>query len=62
MALTGRVVVVVGGVHHPVSLNMNTVIPKMTNAGFWDIKPQFVPQRRHYVSATESRQLMLCKI
>jgi hypothetical protein len=28
----------------------------------WDIKTQFVPHRRHYFSATESSQLMLCKI
>jgi hypothetical protein len=35
----------------------------MKNAVFWDIKTQFVPHRRHiYVSATESRLLMLCKI
>jgi hypothetical protein len=34
----------------------------MTNAVFWDIKTQFVPHRRHYVSATESSRLMLCKV
>jgi hypothetical protein len=32
------------------------------NVVFWDIKPEFVPHRRHYVSTTESSQLMLCKI
>jgi hypothetical protein len=34
----------------------------MKNAVFWDIKTQFVPHRRHYVSATEPSPLMLCKI
>jgi hypothetical protein len=34
----------------------------MKNAVFWDIKPQFVLHRRHYFSATEFSQLMLCKI
>jgi hypothetical protein len=34
----------------------------MKNAVFWDIKTQFVPHRRHYFSATESSQLMLCTI
>jgi hypothetical protein len=34
----------------------------MKNAVFWDVKTQFVPHRRHNVSATEPSQLMLCKI
>jgi hypothetical protein len=34
----------------------------MKNVVFWDIKSQFVLHRRHYVSATEPSQLMLCKI
>jgi hypothetical protein len=34
----------------------------MKNAGFWDIETQFILHKRHYVSATESSQLMLCKI
>jgi hypothetical protein len=34
----------------------------MKNAVFWEIKTQFVPHRKHYFSATESSQLMLCKI
>jgi hypothetical protein len=34
----------------------------MKNDVFWDIKTQFVPHRRHYVSATEPSQLKLCKI
>jgi hypothetical protein len=34
----------------------------MKNAVFWDIEAQFVPHRRHYFSATEPSQLMLCKI
>jgi hypothetical protein len=34
----------------------------MKNAVYWDIKTQFVPQRRHHLTATESSQLMLCKI
>jgi hypothetical protein len=34
----------------------------MKNVVFWDIKTQFVLHRRHYVPATESSQLMLCKI
>jgi hypothetical protein len=33
----------------------------MKNAVFWDIKTQFVPHRRHYVSL-ESSQLILCRI
>jgi hypothetical protein len=28
---------------------------------FWDIKTQFVPHRRHYVSATEHNRITLCK-
>jgi hypothetical protein len=28
----------------------------------WDIKAQFVLHRRHYFSAKEPSQLMLCKI
>jgi hypothetical protein len=33
------------------------------NAVFWDIKAQFLTsQEKHYVSATESGLLMLCKI
>jgi hypothetical protein len=34
----------------------------MKNVVLWDIKLQFVPHRRHYVSATVPSQLMLCKI
>jgi hypothetical protein len=34
----------------------------MKNVVFWDIKTQFVPHRRHIVSATEPSSLMLCKI
>jgi hypothetical protein len=35
----------------------------MKNAVFWDIKnPVRTSQETHYVSATESSQLMLCKI
>jgi hypothetical protein len=34
----------------------------MKNAVIWDVKIQFVPHRRHYVSTTETSQLMLCKI
>jgi hypothetical protein len=34
----------------------------MKNVAFWDIKTPFVLHRRHYVSATESIWLMLCKI
>jgi hypothetical protein len=34
----------------------------MKNVVFWDIKTQFVPQAIHYVYATESNRLMLCKI
>jgi hypothetical protein len=34
----------------------------MKNAVFWDIKPQFVLHRRHYVFATDPSQLMLYKI
>jgi hypothetical protein len=34
----------------------------MKNAVFWYIKTQFVPHRRHYISATVPSQLMLCKI
>jgi hypothetical protein len=34
----------------------------MKNVVFWDLKSQFVPHRRHYVSATEPIQLMLCTI
>jgi hypothetical protein len=34
----------------------------MKNAIFWDIKAQFVPNRRHYFSATERSRLMLCTI
>jgi hypothetical protein len=33
----------------------------MQNAVFRDIKTQFVPHRKHYVSVTEPRRLMLCK-
>jgi hypothetical protein len=31
-------------------------------AVFGDINTQFVPHRKHYVSATEPTRLMLCKI
>jgi hypothetical protein len=34
----------------------------MKNAVFWDIRTQFVPHRKHYVSVTELSRLMLCKI
>jgi hypothetical protein len=34
----------------------------MKNAVFWDIKPQFVPHKRHYFFATEPSRLMSCKI
>jgi hypothetical protein len=34
----------------------------MKNAVFWDIKTQFVHQRKHYVSPIVPRRLMLCKI
>jgi hypothetical protein len=34
----------------------------MKNVVFWDIKSQFVRHRKQYFSATESSQLMLCKI
>jgi hypothetical protein len=35
----------------------------MKNAVFWDIRTQFcTSQETHYVSATESSQLMLCNI
>jgi hypothetical protein len=34
----------------------------MENGVFWDIKPQFVPHRRHITSATELSRFMLCKI
>jgi hypothetical protein len=34
----------------------------MKNVVFWDIETQFVLHRTHYLSATESSQLMLCKI
>jgi site-specific DNA-adenine methylase len=34
----------------------------MKNAVFWNIKAQFVPHRRHYVSATEPNLLLLYKI
>jgi hypothetical protein len=33
----------------------------MKDAVFWDIKTQFVPRRKHYISATESSWLMLYK-
>jgi hypothetical protein len=33
----------------------------MKNAVFWGIKTQFIPCRRHYVSATELNWLMLLK-
>jgi hypothetical protein len=32
------------------------------NVVFWHIKTQVGPHRKHYFSATESSQLMLCKI
>jgi hypothetical protein len=34
----------------------------MTFADFWDIRTQFVPHRKHYVSATEPSPLSPCKI
>jgi hypothetical protein len=34
----------------------------LKNAVFCNIKAQFVPHRRHYVSATEPSRLILCKI
>jgi ribosome biogenesis protein Nip4 len=32
------------------------------NADFWDIKTQFIPHRKHLISATELSRLMLYKI
>jgi hypothetical protein len=32
------------------------------NAVFWDRKPQFLPHRKYYVSATEPSRLMPCKL
>jgi hypothetical protein len=34
----------------------------MKNAIFWNLKTQFVPHRKYYISATEPSWLMLCKI
>jgi hypothetical protein len=34
----------------------------MKNAVFADMKTQFVPHRKHYVSTTELSRLLLCKI
>jgi hypothetical protein len=34
----------------------------MKNTVFWDIKTQFVLQKKHYISATEANLLMLYKI
>jgi hypothetical protein len=34
----------------------------MKNALFWDIKTQFIPHKKHYVSATEPSRLMPYKI
>jgi hypothetical protein len=34
----------------------------MKNAVFCDIKTQFLPHKKHYLSATEPSRLMLCKI
>jgi hypothetical protein len=34
----------------------------MENAVFWDIRTQFIPHRRHYISATDLSGLMLCQI
>jgi hypothetical protein len=34
----------------------------MKNAVFCDIETQFIPFRKHYVSARELNWLMLCKI
>jgi hypothetical protein len=34
----------------------------MKNVAFWDIRSQFIPHRKHYMSATELSLLMLCKI
>jgi hypothetical protein len=34
----------------------------MKNSVFWDIKTQFVPHRRHCISATQLSRLILCKI
>jgi hypothetical protein len=34
----------------------------MKNAVFWDVRTQFVPHRKHYVSSTKFSRLMLCKI
>jgi hypothetical protein len=31
------------------------------NAVSWDIKTQFIPHRKHYISATGPRMLTLCK-
>jgi hypothetical protein len=34
----------------------------MNNVVFWDIKPHFIPHRRHITSQLEPSLLMLCKI
>jgi hypothetical protein len=34
----------------------------MKTAFFWDIKTQFVPHRKHYISATEPSRLILCEV
>jgi hypothetical protein len=34
----------------------------MNNDVFWDIKAQFIPHRRYYVSATEPSRLILYKV
>jgi hypothetical protein len=34
----------------------------MKNVVFLDIKTQFVTRRRHIISATEPRRLLICKI
>jgi hypothetical protein len=41
--------------------NPEDTILHMKNVVFWDIRTEFVPHKRH-ISATESSQLMLCKI
>jgi hypothetical protein len=48
-------------VHFNVRFEIFTAVT-MKNGVFWDIATKFVPHRRHYVSATESSRLMLCKI
>jgi hypothetical protein len=55
-----------GGIWKPVRTSQETHFSSATETSrlmlvFWDIKPQFVPHRKHG-SATEINRLMLCKI